>query len=63
VPADIPLSRGVPITIMSDVPEVTDCAIYDVDGDGDNDVVAASAMISLNVRWYAIRWFRAVELR
>ncbi len=52
VPSDIPLSRGVPLTIMSDIPEVTDCAIYDVDGDGDLDVVAAfSNAISLNVRW------------
>ncbi len=52
VPSDITLSRGVPLAIMSDVPEVTDCAIYDVDGDGDNDVVASfSNAISLNVRW------------
>lgn len=52
VPSDIPLSRGVPLSIMADAPEVTDVTIYDVDGDGDRDVVAAySNSISLNVRW------------
>ncbi len=52
VPSDISLSRGVPLAIMSDAPEVTDVTIYDVDGDGDSDVVAAfSNSISLNIRW------------
>lgn len=52
VPSDLPLSRGVPLAITTDGPEVTDVAIYDVDGDGDADVVAAfSNSISINVRW------------
>lgn len=52
VPADFALSRGVPLAIMSDAPEVTDVAIYDVEGDGDLDVVAAwSNSLSLNIRW------------
>ncbi len=52
VPPDIGLSRGVPLTVIADVPEVTDVTLYDVDGDGDRDVVAAySNAISLNIRW------------
>lgn len=52
VPSEIGLTGNVPVTIMSDAPEVKDIAIYDVDGDTDLDVVAAfSNSISRNVRW------------
>jgi hypothetical protein len=52
VPSDIGLSRGVPISVMVDAPEVKDIALYDVDGDTDLDLVAAySNSLSRNVRW------------
>ena len=52
VPADLPLSGGVPISIMLDAPRVTDIALDDIDDDGDLDIVAAyHDSISLNVRW------------
>lgn len=52
VPSDIGLSRGVPISVMVDAPEVKDVALYDVDGDSDLDIVAAySTSISRNLRW------------
>lgn len=52
VPADIPLSSGVPIAVMWDAPMVSSIALDDVDSDGDLDVVAAyTTSISLNVRW------------
>ena len=48
----IGLSGGVPVTIMSDAPQVKDIALYDVDGDDDLDVVATyTNSLSLNVRW------------
>ncbi len=52
VPTDIGLSRGAPLTIDSDAPEVKDVELYDVDSDGDLDIVSAwSNSLSLNVRW------------
>jgi len=44
--------RGVPVTIMSDVPQVKDLAALDVDEDGDLDIVATyTNSISQNIRW------------
>jgi len=48
----IGLSGGVPVTVLSDAPQVKDIALYDVDGDDDLDVVATyTNSLSLNVRW------------
>lgn len=52
VPTGIGLSRGGPISVIWDAPEVKDIALYDVDGDTDLDIVAAySISLSRNVRW------------
>lgn len=52
VPSELGLSSGVPISIMSDAPQVTDVAISDIDGDGDNDILACwDEAITRNVRW------------
>lgn len=46
------LSRGVPVTLMTDGPQVKDIAVMDVDDDGDLDVIATwTNSLSLNVRW------------
>lgn len=52
VPSDRQLSGGVPITLMRDIPQVTDVVIEDIDDDFDLDVVAAYYdSISRNLRW------------
>lgn len=52
VPGLPSLSRGVPISIMSDAPSFRDVILNDVDNDGDLDVVATvSNALSQNVRW------------
>lgn len=52
VPGLASLSRGVPITVMSDAPSFRDVLLNDVDNDGDLDIVATvSNALSQNVRW------------
>jgi hypothetical protein len=46
-----PARRG-PLSVMADVPQVKDVVVFDVDGDGDNDIVATyTNAISQNIRW------------
>ena len=46
------LSRGVPVTLMSDGPQVKDLAAMDIDDDGDLDVIATwTNAISQNIAW------------
>ncbi|MGD2110940.1 MAG: hypothetical protein PVI86_16310, partial [Phycisphaerae bacterium] len=46
------LSRGIPVAIMRDAPQVKDLAVMDVDDDGDLDVIATwTNSLSLNIRW------------
>ncbi len=46
------LSRGVPVALMLDAPQVKDIEVMDVDGDGDLDVIATwTNSISRNIRW------------
>ena len=52
VTPDLGFTRNVPISVIEDAPEISDVLIFDVDGDGDNDIVAAvTNSISLNLRW------------
>ena len=52
VPGLPSLTRGVPISLLSDAPSFRDVILNDVDDDGDLDVVATvSNAISQNVRW------------
>lgn len=52
VPAPNGLSRGVPVTLMTDAPQVKDIVLMDADSDGDLDVVATyTNAISQNIRW------------
>lgn len=45
-------SRGVPITLLQEIPEITDVQLEDIDNDSDLDiVVAVSNSISANIRW------------
>ena len=45
-------TRGAPITLMLDAPQVKDIEVMDVDSDGDLDVVATyTNAISQNIRW------------
>ena len=45
-------NRGVPLSIMADIPQVKDLAVLDVDEDGDPDLVATyTNSLSQNVRW------------
>lgn len=45
-------SRNVPITLMTDAPQVKDIELLDVDDDGDEDVIATwTNALSQNIRW------------
>lgn len=45
-------SRGVPILLLADAPQVNDIAVMDIDNDGDLDVIATfTNSLSRNVRW------------
>ncbi len=45
-------ARRVPLSIMADVPQVKDVVVMDIEGDGDNDVIATfTNAISQNIRW------------
>ena len=45
-------ATGVPVSIYSNLPEIKDIALTDVDGDGDSDVVVAvTNSLSANVTW------------
>jgi len=45
-------SRGVPVSLMLEIPEITDIELADIDNDTDLDVVAAvSDSVSANIRW------------
>ncbi len=46
------LSRGVPVTLIADGPQVKDIGVMDVDDDGDLDIVSTwTNAVSQNVRW------------
>ncbi len=46
------LSRGVPVALMHDVPQVKGIEVLDIDNDGDLDVIATwTNAISRNIRW------------
>lgn len=47
-----PVEVRAPLTLMRDLPQVKDVEIYDIDGDGDLDIVATyTNAMSLNIRW------------
>ncbi len=51
-PTGTALSRGVPVSLMADAPQVKDIAVLDVDEDGDLDVIATwTNSLSQNIRW------------
>ncbi len=54
IPADITLSRNVPLSVFPrSGSEITDVVLSDVEGDGDLDIVVAeSNAISRNLSWY-----------
>jgi hypothetical protein len=45
-------SRGAPVALMADAPQVKDIEVLDIDGDGDLDVIATwTEALSPNIRW------------
>lgn len=51
-PAPTGMSRGVPVTLMTDAPQFKDLEVLDIDDDGDLDVIATvTSAISQNIRW------------
>ena len=50
--AESPNGWGAPVTLLSDLPQVKDIAVMDIDDDGDLDVIATFPnAISSNIRW------------